>query len=552
MKVETNANISFPMQNDPQSHAPKSKIDMTPRQDEMMVSSDYQQYMSVSNTKSTASQAKIEALAEQLRKDTSFSQDKHRFFMNHPVGRSLATEMILADEGLQEKVAKHMWKTYADYSLYDHLPANWQAIDVKAMLMSSDKMTVNEVLSSYEGVLLNKARTVGLTDTEKLLSGKLEDTSFGATSTFDQKMDHIFDKVRAEFEACGMTFDESKSYAFYLDTSVFRFSVTGGTDEENALIEKVINTSNYIEDNFLATLGAIYNHRHEDGSYNPWIVDELQTKDAVPVFGVTAVSTEYDQKMKQLFEAYNRCTMEEHLRKYYGFGLDDIEYKNGVIRGKTEEVQEIIDGKQDFMKLTGYAYITIMREYTGTPEFSEAIFTYENGKFQTTYQTFEDDSVEGVTNTSALIKRAEQELAEKADVLEKGRDGVLARRSSGLQTKEELFQKLTQKNPLGVEPGQRFWNDPIGRELAKHIILSSSELMAQISEGMMKRFSGALGKGDRLFLPMDYMGFDIRAILQGSDEAAIDHVLMNYALVLGEKARTTGLSEMERYLRNYG
>ena len=68
----------------------------------------------------------------------------------------------------------------------------------------------------------------------------------------------------------------------------------------------------------------------------------------------------------------------------------------------------------------------------------------------------------------------------------------------------------------------------------------------------MKRFSGAFEKGDQLFLPMDYMGFDIRAILQGSDEAAIDHVLMNYALVLGEKARTTGLSEMERYLRNYG
>lgn len=162
--------------------------------------------------------------------------------------------------------------------------------------MSPDKLTVNEALSGYYGVLLNKARTVGLTDTEKLLSADLEAVSFSATSTFDQKLDSIFDNVREEFDACGMTFDENKSYAFYLDTSVFKFSVSGGTDEENALIEKVLNTSNYITNNTLAVLSALWNHRQEDGSYNPWMIDHLMCKDAVPIFGITSVSEDYIQR----------------------------------------------------------------------------------------------------------------------------------------------------------------------------------------------------------------------------------------------------------------
>lgn len=551
MRVETNSTVSFPTQCVVSDSSQKSIIGLDPHQDEITFSTAYQQYMSVSNTGNSASQARIDSLTEQLRQDTSFSEYKHRLFMDHPIGRELAKEIILADEGIQEQIAKNIWNTYNSIADKSYLPASWRDIDVKAMLLSSDELTSKEVFSGYYSVLLNKARTVGLSDTEKLLSADLESVSLSATSTFDQKLDRIFDKVREEFKACEMTFDEEKSYAFYLDTSVFRFSVSGGTDTENALIEKVLNTSNYTTDNFLAVLAAIYNHRQEDGSYNPWIVDNLACKDAVPIFGVTSVSVDYAQKMEQLYAAYDRCRMDNQLKSQYGFGIDDIEYRDGSVVGKTAEVQEIIDNSSDFMKKNGYAYIDLVKRYTGTPEFPDAIFTYENGKFQTTYQIFDDESDEGATNSSTLIAKVQQELDAQAAVLENGRAGILARRSSNRQSKTDiLFQQLIQNESSTISNGKRFWRYTAGRELAKQVILSNGELLSQISEMMLKRFSGIEGKDDDLFLPMNYAGVDAKAILLGSNESAIDQVLINYDLVLGQKARTTKLTKMERYLRN--
>lgn len=325
----------------------------SPQQDKWAVSSDYQQYMSTSGTGNSASQARIKALAEQLRQDTSFSQYKRRNFINHPVGRELAAELILADEGLQEKIAKQMWETLSWTAHQRELPPSWRDINVKAMLLSSDELAQNSVLSSYGVVLNDKAATVGLNDTEKLLSAKAEEVDY-ANSTFDQKMNRIFDKVRQEFEANGMTFDENKSYSFDLNTSEYRFIVSGGTDEENALIEKVLNTSNYTKDNLLATLSAIQNHRQEDGAYVPWMVDSLRCKDAIPIFGIVSVSEDYVQKMDQLYSAYDYCRMDKELKAQYGFGVDALDYRGGRIVGKTPEAQMVIDNDEgEFIKKPG-------------------------------------------------------------------------------------------------------------------------------------------------------------------------------------------------------
>ena len=117
----------------------------SPQQDKWAVSIDYQQYMSTSGTENSASQARIKALAEQLRQDTSFSQYKRRNFINHPVGRELATELIWVDEGLQEKIAKQMWETLSWTAHQRELPASWRDINVKAMLLSSDELAQNSV-----------------------------------------------------------------------------------------------------------------------------------------------------------------------------------------------------------------------------------------------------------------------------------------------------------------------------------------------------------------------------------------------------------------------
>lgn len=554
MKIEANSVSSASTFNLAATETQKShRTVAAPQQDKWAMSGAYQRYLSTSSAGSSASQARIEALAEQLRQDTSFSQYKRRNFADHPVGRELATELILADEELQEKIAKGIWESLSLLADQSELPSSWRDINISAMLLSSDTLAQNSVFSSYEVVLSDKAATVGLNDLEKLLSAKAESVG-DANSTFDQKMDRIFDKVRLEFEANGMTFDENKSYSFELDTSEYRFIVSGGTEEENSLIEKVLNTSNYTEDNLLATLSAIYNHRQEDGAFVPWIVDRFRCsiKAAIPAFGVASVPLDYAQKMKQLFSAHDRYRMDRELKAQYGFGIDALDYRGGKIIGKTPEAQAVIDSDEgEFMKKSGYAYINLLKRYTGTPEFSEPVFIYKDGKFQTTYQTF-DEPCEGATDSNAIIANIQRELAERESVFERGRDGILSERSPSIQItqKNNLYRQLAQERFGTIGANKRFWDHPMERKLATQLILSSDELLSKLADMMWARFAST-PEMDDLFLPRGDDGFDIRAILNGSDAAAIEQVLKSYDVVLSQKARTTGLTKIEQYLRQH-
>lgn len=466
--------------------------------------------------------------------------------MNHPVGRKLATEIILADEGLQEKIAKDMWETQTWLVDKTDLPPSWRDFDVKAMLLSTDEMLQNSVFAHFETVLRNKAAAVGASSIEKLLSGRVEDAD-EANNTFDQKMNRIFDKVRLEFEANGMTFDENKSYSFYLDASEFRFSVSGGTDQENALIEKVLNTTHYSSNNLSDTLSAIHQHRQEDGGYVPWMVDYFRCKDMIPVLGVVSVSTSYAKKMDQLFPAYERSEMDKGLKAQYGFGVDALEYRGGRIIGKTPEAQAVIDSDEgQFMKMNGYAFINLSKKYTGTPEFPDPIFVYENGKFQTTYQIF-DEPCKDATNSADIIANIQRQLAEREKFFENGREGILKGHSSATQVaqKNSLFHRLTQDRAFVIGGGKHFWDYPMGRELAAKLILSSDDLLSKLAEMMHLRATNS-ADADSLFLPC---GFDIRAILNGSDVEAIDQVFKSYDVLLSQKARTVGLARIERYLK---
>ena len=178
MKVEFNSPPSALTQNtalgEPQNSTGVSNKNV--RLDRWTASTTYEANTLVSSTsRSPATQAKIDALTEQLKQDTSFSKNKHRLFLDHPVGQELATETILSDEKLQEQVAKCIWDTMR--SVKGYVPPSWKDIDVRAMLLSSDELTRKEALSGYYSALLNKAVTVGLNDTEKLLSADLERTS---------------------------------------------------------------------------------------------------------------------------------------------------------------------------------------------------------------------------------------------------------------------------------------------------------------------------------------------------------------------------------------
>lgn len=338
-------------------------------------------------------QEKIEQLTERLKQDESFINDKNRHFINNPIGRELATATILDSAELQDKIAKQMWEsitaTNAEvkknpviYGPPTPLPANYKDINIKAMLLSGDQYIADQVLSGYEAVLNQKAKTSGLTENERLLSSSLERMDLISNGTFDDRMAPIQKQIEQGFKDAGMTFDKSKSYSFSLDTSNFKFSVTGGTDEENALIEKIINKSHYSGDNLFTTISALYGHRQEDGKYNPWMVDSLPYKEeTVPKYGIATNNDEYNQKTGQLMAAYNRFTNNNIFQTYHGFSLDDIKYVgNGNFVGKTDEITRIVADSD-----IKHALNNIQKSYTGTPVFTEPVFTFENGKFNVLY-----------------------------------------------------------------------------------------------------------------------------------------------------------------------
>ena len=216
------------------------------------------------------------------------------------------------------------------------------------------------------------------------------------------------------------------------------------------------------------------------------MIVEINSARTVSAPNVTATGTQ--ETPSTVFAQEDKWQMDKKLKARYGFGVDALEYRGGKIIGKTPEAQAVIDSDEgQFMKMSGYAFINLSKKYTGTPEFPDPVFVYENGKFQTTYQIF-DEPCEGATNSADIIANVQRQLAEREKFFENGREGVLKGHSSGTR----------------------------------------------------------VAKKNSLFLPC---GFDIRAILNGSDVEAIDQVFKSYDVLLSQKARTVGLAKIERYLK---
>lgn len=70
------------------------------------------------------------------------------------------------------------------------------------------------------------------------------------------------------------------------------------------------------------------------------------------------------------------------------------------------------------------------------------------------------------------------------------------------------------------------------REQAIQVILSGDALQKQIEDMMWRRLARFIAKNSGLFQLGDRSRLDVKAILQGGDEVAIDEVLMNYNLLM--------------------
>lgn len=354
-------------------------------------------------------QKKIETLTEELKNDESFSKDPRRSYMENPVGRELVSTIILADPDLQEQIAKNLWNDAIQanknamfnptiYKVHE-VPPSYKDYDIPALLMSDDYPTSSTILSGYSHIVMERARTTGLTENERLLSHTFEETEFLSHATFDDKMKSIRADIEANFEANGMTFDTSKTFDVSLDTTQFLFKVSGGTEKENALIEQALNITNvgkhsYDKNNLSKTIWALQNHRRDDGSYNSWSLDDMHLspeKKAAELqeHGVSTASKSYIHKIKdQLYPAYHLHELNQRMQCRYGFGLDAFTVNpDNTLSGKTEASKALLETDGDeFMKEKGESYLTFLKKYQGTPTFNSPVFQITNGTFHVLYE----------------------------------------------------------------------------------------------------------------------------------------------------------------------
>lgn len=331
-------------------------------------------------------QTKIESLVSELQNDPSFNH-AHREFMSHPTARELASTLILSDPELQKQVAEKLSKGSTSPT----------ATDILSVLSGQNQHAITQVLCGFDKVMVERAKTCGLTDTEKLLSIRYEQMDFSSHATFNDRMDSVLQDIQDEFSKNGLVFDASKSYEFVLDTESFTFKVSGGTEQENSLLEKVVNTTNilshsYEKDNLGKILNSLVNHRRDDGSYNPWVVDSIrltpaQKESEFSKYGIADTSDTYTEKISSLPTAYQWYCLDQRLQYEYGFGVDDLVYLGGEkIVGRTPEMtQSIHKNYANFMNKKGYVYIDLLSKYQGAPTFDAPMFTLKGGKFNVTY-----------------------------------------------------------------------------------------------------------------------------------------------------------------------
>lgn len=346
---------------------------------------------------------KFGQMLNRLKQDKSFTESSHRDFWQHPFATQVVKTMILEDEDLQNQISEKMWNVAINNRIREMknpqisymtrhtspIPSRME-YDVKAILLSGNQSATNQVMIEYQNLLARKAQTCGLTETERFLSEDYADLEMRVRGTFEERMEPVLANIEKGFQDAGKEFDREKAYSFYLDTTTFTFKVSGGTEDENALMEQLINwkgTKNTEKYTFDMAMSAFHYHRAPDLKCNPWLTDKLSYRDeVVSQYGVANVPRSYTQKMQKLVGAHERYRLDRSMKTKFGFGIDDLCYKNGKLTGRTEAVSKLVEkAGESFQWEYKSIYFDTLRKYKGTPTFTEAVFTLENGKFSTPY-----------------------------------------------------------------------------------------------------------------------------------------------------------------------
>ena len=363
-------------------------------------------------------------LYEQLKADEDWTNTAGWFWSGssgNETARKLAKELLLSDSDLLDALAKDLWiqrakdnqECIADNrpERMRNLPKDYQEIadNIKRILngtapsrmnmygdllipdskIQSYDSPINIVYSALDTFLIHKAEREPLTDVERLLSKRAVQTEKYIWQTFDGQMKDIQNKINSQLGEDGFNLDIDKEYQFYLNSD-FTVTVKGGTAEENARLESLLNArprESYKFDPLREMVMALYFSRPDSMGISPWRAGAT-SNELLGQYGIASgIPESYIQKMKQLLPAYEWHKWDQNLKYNYGFGADDIYVEDGKLFGRTDEVTKLIE-KLDENKRNQIAlnYINARDYYKGTPEFSGPLFIFKDGKFQLTYE----------------------------------------------------------------------------------------------------------------------------------------------------------------------
>lgn len=355
-------------------------------------------------------------LYERLKQDASYAERALKstggnFDRRNPVRVQLMKEYLLLNDGLIEDYAKHKWICNAEHNAellkwneehpnrmlngFVDMPSDYTGYvnEFKYTLRHGSQEDVFNLCDNFESTFLSRkfVKTQRLTEEERFIFPEAANYERAHWQNFDERMTSVENEMRRELDRAGFSLDMDREYQFYLNTENFTFSVNGGTEEENRLIETIINRNpreGHVFNPLKTTIYALYFHRQSDLSYTPWRAGDTSPED-IAKFGVAKIPESYTQKMKQYLAAYRRNVMDRDLQDRFGFGIDDISYVNGRWRGKTDEITQMIEEMNrnaTWDKQIGDAYRALMKEYTGTPVFTEPVFVFRDGEFHVTYE----------------------------------------------------------------------------------------------------------------------------------------------------------------------
>ncbi|MCL2200515.1 MAG: hypothetical protein FWB75_00990 [Oscillospiraceae bacterium] len=248
--------------------------------------------------------------------------------------------------------------------------------------------------SSFESFLSNNFRTVvnqfinlsmkagELTDAGRLLNpgAAYTESMQGPGATFSNRMGSVADYVNARFAEAQRPLPKMERFTITFNNDL-TFQVRGGTSDDAEFMQGILNNAgSWLMDQVMSSIRF---HRGENGEVHP-LLKSSNTWQRIAIdrgFGFIEMPDEFLNGLPKLAAVQHRQATDELIRRVHGFGLDDVYIKNGELRGRTDEITDIIRNDPRFKALHHESAIKSAINIPREHDLSFFNMTFENGRF---------------------------------------------------------------------------------------------------------------------------------------------------------------------------